>query len=64
MHFLYFVFLCVCVCYRGPAEGCVCVQRPGVSLLQSVSKRSADGSLGRRVGAPRLVIAANRIWTG
>ncbi|CAF88441.1 unnamed protein product, partial [Tetraodon nigroviridis] len=49
---------------RSPAEGRVCVQRPGVSLLHSVSGRSADAALGGGLGAPQLVLAAHRIRTG
>ena len=56
--------VCVCVCYRSPAEGRVCVQRCGVSLLRSVSGRSADGALGGGLGDPQLVDTANGIRTG
>lgn len=56
--------VCVRVFYRSPPEGGVCVQRPGVSLLSAASERAADAAVGRRGGAPQLVTAAHRIWTG
>lgn len=52
------------VCYRSPAEGGVCVQRSGVSVLPESFAAAADAAVGGGDRAPELVGAANRIWTG
>lgn len=55
------LFVCI---YRSPAEGGVCVQRPGVDVLSAVFGSAAVAAVGGRGGVTQLVIAAHRIWTG